>query len=241
MNSEEAGYLRFETADDIWLFVEEKWAALSSAAIERKGSFAVALSGGKTPIGFYQHLSSVNGLPWDRTHIFLVDERLVPAASPESNFGMIRRTLTGVVPVPPSNVHPMFDGTASPSAAVEFYEKELRSFFCLAGGATPEFDLILLGIGEDGHTASLFPGSEALKEKERLVVPVPLGRILHDRITLTLPVINGARNVFFLVCGRRKKVVIRKLRQGHDRTMPAAMVKPVQGNLVFLTDNEAAG
>lgn len=240
MNSEEAGYLRFETADDIWLFVEEKWAALSSAAIERKGSFSVALSGGKTPIGFYQHLSSVGGLPWDRTHIFLVDERLVPTASPESNFGVIRRTLTGVVPVPPANVHPMSGGAVSPAEAAELYEKELRLFFGLPGEGIPEFDLILLGVGEDGHTASLFPGSEALREKERLVVPVLLGPTLHDRITLTLPVINSARNIFFLVCGRRKRVVIRKLRQGHDRTMPASMVKPAQGTLVFLTDSEAA-
>jgi len=241
MNPGKTEYLVFEKTGDIWQFVEKKWKAISSSAIEKKGYFAVALSGGKTPIGFYEHLSMVRGLPWDKTHIFLVDERLVSPNSPESNYGMLRRTLTGMVPIPAANVHPVPTGEASAPAAAEKYEKKLKFFFGLPEGVCPAFDLILLGVGEDGHTASLFAGAEALKERERLVVPVLLGAALHDRITLTLPVINHAQNIFFLVSGKRKKVVMRKLRQGHDKTLPAAMVEPERGTLMFLMDREARG
>ncbi|MCL4476897.1 MAG: 6-phosphogluconolactonase [Nitrospirae bacterium] len=241
MNSGSAEYLVFEKTDDIWRFMEEKWSAISSSAIEKKGYFTAALSGGKTPVGFYEHLSTVRGLPWDKTHIFVVDERFVPPESPDSNYGMLRKTLLSRISLPTKNIHPI--ATVEPSVIVsaEKYKKELKSLFNSSEGVLPEFDLVLLGVGEDGHTASLFPGTEALKERERLVVPVMLGTALHDRITLTLPVINHALNIFFLVSGRRKRAVMRKLRNGHDMTLPAAMVKPEKGTLTFLMDREAAG
>jgi 6-phosphogluconolactonase len=241
MNPENAEYLTFDTSDEIWQFTADKWAAISSSAIEKQGYCAVALSGGKTPVGFYHHLSTVRGLPWDKTHIFLVDERFVPPDIPDSNFGMLRKALLSSISIPTKNIHPI--STVEPSAivAAEKYEEELKTFFKGAEGDLPEFDLILLGIGEDGHTASLFSGTEALREKVRWAVPVMLGTILHDRITLTLPVINHAQNIFFLVSGRRKKVIMRKLREGHDRTLPAAMVKPEKGTLLFLMDRDAGG
>ncbi len=241
MNPETAEYPVFAETDEIWQFATERWAAISSRAVEKKGYFAAALSGGKTPVGFYHYLSDVAGLPWARTHIFLADERFVPPKSPDSNFGMVQGALLGNVPIPGENVHPVPTGEQSVSAAADKYETELKTFFALPEKGLPVFDLILLGIGEDGHTASLFPGTDAVRERERLVVPVMLGTALHDRITLTLPVINHAANIFFLVSGRRKRAVMRKLRQGHDRTLPAAMVKPEGGSLLFLMDREAAG
>lgn len=241
MNSGSAEYLVFEKTGDIWRFMEEKWSAISSSAIEKKGYFTAALSGGKTPVGFYEHLSTVRGLPWDKTHIFVVDERFVPQGSTDSNYGMLTETLLNRIPIPAGNIHPITTDTSSITASAEKYEEELRAFFKLPEDGLPEFDLVLLGMGEDGHTASLFSGTEALKERERLVVPVMLGTALHDRITLTLPVINHALNIFFLVSGRRKKVLMRKLRQGHDRTLPASMVRPENGTLMFLMDREAAG
>lgn len=241
MNPGKTEYLVFEKTEDIWQFVEEKWSAISSLAIGKKGSFNAALSGGKTPVGFYEHLSEVRGLPWDKTHIFVVDERFVPFESAESNYGMLRKTLLNRISIPSPNIHPVPTSAPSAPAAAEAYEKELKTIFMLQESGLPEFDLILLGVGEDGHTASLFPGSEALKERERLAVPVMLGTALHDRITLALPVINHALNIFFLVSGRRKKVVMRKLRQGYDMTLPASMVRPESGTLMFLMDREAAG
>jgi 6-phosphogluconolactonase len=233
-------YLVFEKTDDMWQFTAGRWREISSRAIKERGYFAAALSGGKTPVGFYRHLSGVTGLEWSRSHLFLVDERFVPPESSESNYGMLMETLIEGLPIPQGNVHPMITVALSLTGSVERYEEELRTFFRLSEGALPEFDLILLGVGEDGHTASLFPGTEALKEKDRLVVPVKLGRALYDRITLTLPVINNSWNVIFLVSGRRKRAVMRKLRKGYDRTLPAAMVSPSRGKAVFLMDREAA-
>ena len=134
MNSGSAEYLTFGSTGEIWRFMTEKWAALSSSAIEKRGYCAVALSGGKTPVGFYQHLSTVPGLPWDKTHIFLVDERFVPPDSPDSNFGMLRKTLLSSSSMPAINIHPV--STVEPSAIVsaEKYEQELKTFFSGAEG-----------------------------------------------------------------------------------------------------------
>ncbi len=241
MSPDAAEYVVPGEIDDMWRFMAERWREISSRAVGEKALFVAALSGGKTPVGFYRHLSAVEGLEWGRTHLFLVDERFVPPGSAESNYGMLRETLLSRIPLPSGNVHPMVTDISSLSASAKRYEEELRTFFGLSQEGVPDFDLVLLGVGEDGHTASLFPGTEALREKQRLVIPVKLGAALHDRITLTLPVINNARNIFFLVSGRRKRVVMRKLRQGHDRTLPAAMVFPEKGKLFFLMDREAAG
>ncbi|MCL5024071.1 MAG: 6-phosphogluconolactonase [Nitrospirae bacterium] len=234
-------YLVFEKIDEIWQFLTERWRDIASEAIGKKGRFSSALSGGKTPVGFYRHLSTAGRLPWDRTHLFVADERCVPSDSPDNNFGMIRETLVDKVAIPPENIHPVPAADLSARVAAEEYEEELKRFFGLAEGGVPEFDLILLGIGEDGHTASLFPGTAVLRERERLAAPVTMGPALHDRVTLTFSVLNNALNVFFLACGKRKRTVMKKLRSGFDKTLPAAMVRPKKGRLFFLMDRDAGG
>ncbi len=240
MKHERAEYHVFQSAEEMWAFLAKKWKEISLIAVREKGYFSAALSGGKTPVGFYQHLASLEGLPWEKTHIFFVDERFVPATDVESNYRMVRENLLNSVPIAPRNVHPISTAESSPQTAARKYEEELRAFFELPG-SIPEFELVLLGIGEDGHTASLFPGTEALKEKNHLAAPVMLEEPLHDRITLTLPVINNAANVFFLVSGKNKATVLKKLIDAKDPSLPASKVRPVRGRLFFLMDKEARG
>lgn len=234
-------YLVFAHSDEMWHYLGKRWKEISAKAIAEKGYFATALSGGKTPAGFYQYLSGMLDLPWERTHLFLVDERFVPWDSPESNYRMLNENLLAEIQIPPENIHPIATGHSSPNISAKKYEEEMRRFFKLDENSIPNFDLILLGIGEDGHTASLFPGTDALKETKRLVVPVRPGEPLMDRISLTLPVINNAWNVIFLVSGQRKRAAMRKIREGHDTTLPASMVSPKSGHPLFLMDREAAG
>ena len=165
----------------------------------------MALSGGQTPVGFYSEAGAAEGIDWSRIHIFQIDERFVPPSDSRSNFGMIGNTLIDPAAVPRENVHPMpVRGADADACAVE-YAGEIRAFFTARAGVTakemPGFDLVMLGMGEDGHTASLFPASGALEEREQLARAVPAEGERIVRITLTLPVINNARNVFFLVDG----------------------------------------
>ena len=234
-------YLVFAHNNEMWHYAEKRWEEISEKAIREKGWFTVALSGGKTPTGFYQYLSRRHDLPWEKTHLFLVDERFVPWDFPESNHRMLREHLLGKVRIPSENIHPISTGEPSPDISAKKYEEELRLFFKLTKSNLPEFDLILLGIGEDGHTASLFPGNDALKETKHLVVPVKPVTAPMDRISLTLPVINNSWNVIFLVCGQRKRAVMRIVRGGDDKTLPASKVSPKRGRLLFLMDREAAG
>lgn len=234
-------YLVFDTNDEIWDYMGKRWEEISAKAIAEKGYFSAALSGGKTPAGFYQYLSGRLDLQWGKSHLFLVDERFVPCDSPENNYRMLHENLLGRIQIPSENIHPIPTGQSSPDISAKTYEEEMRRFFKLDENSIPHFDLILLGIGEDGHTASLFPGTDALKETKRLVIPVRPGEPLMNRISLTLPVINNAWNVIFLVSGQRKRAVMRKIREGHDKTLPASMVSPERGRLVFLMDREAAG
>ncbi len=229
----------FDTGAGIETFLADRWREISWAAVKERGRFIAALSGGKTPVGFYRHLAGLKGLPWDKTHIFLVDERFVPPSDADSNYRMIRETLLSKIPIAPRNVHPVSTTGLSPEISAEQYEEELKILFGLSTAEIPEFDIILLGVGEDGHTASLFPGSELLKEEKRLAASVRLTPGLHDRITLTLPVLNAARNVFFLVTGKNKTGVLKRLIDEKDRTLPASMVQPVKGSLFLVMDKEA--
>jgi len=233
-------YLVFNTSEEMWHYLGERWKEISAKAIAEKEYFCAALSGGKTPAGFYQYLSGKH-LQCGKSHLFLVDERFVPWDSPESNYRMLQENLLGRVQIPRENIHPIPTNQSSPEISARTYEEELRRFFKLDENGVPEFDLILLGIGEDGHTASLFPGTDAVKETKRLAVPVKPGTALMDRISLTLPVINNSWNVIFLVSGQEKRAIMRKIRDGHDTTLPASMVSPGRGQLLFLMDREAAG
>jgi 6-phosphogluconolactonase len=222
-------------------YVVEEWERMSADGLARRGYFAVALSGGTTPVPFYRALAAKEGIRgWDKTHVFLADERFVPATDPESNYRMIRETLLEAVDIPDSNLHPVPTDLPDPGPAAEKYERDLKVFFRLRKGDLPVFDLILLGLGADGHTASLFPLSDALKERKSLAVPVSPGGGKRDRVTLTLPVINSARNILFLVRGREKAKALRGVAELKDASLPASGVRPETGALTFLADAEAA-
>jgi 6-phosphogluconolactonase len=223
---------------------------LARAAIQARGRFSLVLSGGSTPKGTYALLTQAE-LDWPRIHVFFGDERCVPPDHPDSNYHMARQALLDHIPIPQENIHRMRGEIPAEQAAAE-YEQSLRDFFHNASsnrGSKPRhqnsFDLVLLGMGEDGHTASLFPGSPALHEKERWVAAVP-----HDqppppqvmRISLTLPIINAATQVTFLVSGEKKAAILKRALaapSASQPTLPAQMVHPSNGNLLWLVDRAA--
>ncbi|MGD0282579.1 MAG: 6-phosphogluconolactonase [Dissulfurispiraceae bacterium] len=241
LSSQSPQVLVFGTSDQMAGHMVEKWTELSGHAIKSRGFFTAALSGGETPVPFYRRLAAEGaGIEWNKIHLFLADERLVPSDSPFSNYNLLSMTLLKNLPVPPRNIHAVnTDGPDSQSSAVK-YEEEIKRFFMLRDGDLPEFDLILLGLGADGHTASLFPGDGALHDKRRLVRAVILDEKRHDRITLSLPVINNARMVVFLVSGKAKAEVLRDVVEKRGNRLPASLIKPGKGGLLFLADKEAA-
>lgn len=236
-----AEFCVFEEAMDLWMVMEERWRAIARQSIEERGILAVALSGGRTPLGFYCHLSRRENLPWEKTEIFQVDERFVPPESEDSNARMIRSSLLEGGRVPPSRIHFVPTGEPSAAAAAARYAQEVKSVLPRSGGGMPHFDLLLLGIGEDGHTASLFPGAPELQERERWVTATRPVSAPYERITLTLPVINHARHVFFLATGSAKADVIRRICAGEGASLPAGLVKPEGGRLFFFLDQHAGG
>lgn len=223
----------------------ELMAALAAEAIAHRGRFAVALSGGSTPRRLYQLLATPpwsGRIAWPDCHFFWGDERLVPPDHPESNFHLAQSALLARVPVLPHQIHRVPVETGEPEAVASAYEAELRRFFSPAEGETPRFDLVLLGLGSDGHTASLFPERPALEEIHRWVVATPPGWLppAVDRVTLTLPVLNAARAVAFLVSGADKAPVLRQILE-KNADLPAARVQPVEGDLYWFLDEAAAG
>jgi 6-phosphogluconolactonase len=217
----------------------EEWGAVGQAAVLRSGRFTAALSGGETPVSFYERLAaSGRDLPWEKTHIFQVDERLVPADHPDSNLRLVESKLLRHVPVPKDNIHAV-PVEHEAEAAARRYEEEIRRFFGLEQGGLPHFDLVLLGLGPDGHTASLFPGSGSLHETRRLAVAVRRPSPDHDRVTLTLPVLNAAHVVVFLVSGESKASALEAVIEKPEQGLPAALVRPREGRSVFLADNDA--
>jgi len=221
--------------------IVRRWQQLSHGAVEKQGYFAVALSGGKTPVPLYRRLAAETGMYlWGKTHIFLVDERFVPFSHPDSNGRMLQETLVSPLKISSDNVHSIPVGESTPRAAAKKYEEEIRGFFRLTGEEMPRFDLILLGLGEDGHTASLFPENPEFKETRHLTAAIVLDEIRHSRITLTLPVINQAQNVIFLITGRNKAAVAKRIIQERDASLPASQIAPQEGNLFFLLDREAS-
>lgn len=230
----------FRTKKALDAFMVEEWAVVCKRAVGREGRFAVALSGGATPVSFYKRMSAPGrDLPWDRTHIFLTDERCVTFDDGDSNYGMIDAILLRHVPIPPGNIHAV-QTSLEPLAAAAGYEAEMRAFFGLEDGEFPGFDLILLGLGEDGHTASLFPGDAAVAEKRRFAAAVSRAAPDHDRVTLTLPVINRSSAVIFLVAGKNKAAILKAVLDGPGSGLPAGLVRTSQGQTVFLADRDAA-
>ncbi len=219
----------------------QRFVALATQAVETRGRFSVALSGGSTPERLYRLLAEERYrvlVPWAQCHLFWADERCVPPDDPGSNYRMANEAWIQHVPIPPENVH-RIRGELEPKAAAQVYAHELVDVFC---GPRPRFDLILLGLGEDGHTASLFPGSAALQEREKLAVAVEA--LYQDRpanrVTLTLPAINSARQILFLVVGSAKAEMVRETIDRARADLPAQAVRPVAGRLTWLVDAAAA-
>ncbi|HEY6248427.1 MAG TPA: 6-phosphogluconolactonase [Candidatus Angelobacter sp.] len=208
-------------------------------AITSRGRFAVALSGGSTPKGVYSLLAAANELPWNKIHFFFSDERHVPPDNPDSNYRMANESLLSKISVLPQNVHRIAAELDSELAASQ-YEAELRSFFQLQSLAWPGFDLIMLGMGPDGHTASLFPGSAALNENSRWVVANWVEKFQAHRVTFTLPLINHAAEVMFLVAGEDKSKVLKEVLRGKTQDYPSRRVQPVNGRLLWIVDKAAA-
>lgn len=227
--------------DDLARRAAAEWVRTADEAIARAGRFAVALSGGNTPRALYAKLAGEvlrSRIAWERWHFFWGDERSVPPDHADSNYRMAFEALLSRVPVPAANIH-RIETERGPAEAAAAYETALRDFFAMPRGGFPRFDLVLLGIGEEGHTASLFPGSAALAERERLVVAVYVEKLKTDRITFTLPVLNSAAEVAFLVSGKSKAEVVKQtLRDGAD--IPAARVAPADGRVLWFLDKEAA-
>lgn len=212
---------------------------LADAAVQERGRFCVALSGGNTPRVIYSLLASEHKeLPWDRIHIFFGDERHVPPDHPDSNFRMATESLLSKVPIPEKNVHRIRAELNAEVAATE-YDQELVNFFHLGNQEMPRFDLIFLGIGEDGHTASLFPGSNALTETSRRVVANWVEKFKTFRITFTFPVLNHAGEVTFLVSGADKAQILNEILRPGARKYPSQSVQPENGRLLWLVDHDA--
>jgi 6-phosphogluconolactonase len=211
-------------------------------AIAARGRFSLVLSGGNTPRGIYSLLASeqVNVLPWNRIYLFFGDERHVPPSHPDSNYRMANESLLSKIPIPPENVFRVPAEKPAEAAAAE-YEGTVRAFFSLAPGAWPVFDLILLGLGDDGHTASLFPGTAALQESSRMVVANWVEKFQSYRITFTFPVLNHAAEVLFLVSGESKSQILKQvLVPSGSTTYPSQLVQPQTGVLHWLADRDAA-
>lgn len=205
-------------------------------AMAKDGEFAVALSGGSTPQGLYERLAGppyIDAFPWFRTHWFWGDERFVPHDNPLSNYRMVREALLSRAPIPAINIHSIPTEGLSPEASASAYASDLKSFYGTErlDPARPLFDVNLLGLGSDGHTASLFPGTAALTERDRWVTAV-IGAKAEARITLTYPTLESSRHTAFLVAGKGKRAIFDRLRRGDD-SLPAAHLRPTGTLCIF--------
>ena len=206
-------------------------------ALAERQSCSIALSGGSTPQPLYAALALAD-LPWDRIHIFWGDERYVPASDPDSNYGMTRRVWLDLVPIPAANVHPIPTDLPQPQLAAAEYDRQIAAHFGLESGSIPVFDLILLGMGDDGHTASLFPHTAALSVVDRLVT---LGdKDGQPRLTFTATLINQARSVIFLISGASKQPALAAVFAPTEdaSTYPSRLIQPT-GELIWLLDAAA--
>jgi 6-phosphogluconolactonase len=221
-----------------------EFASQTEAARKAQNRFTVALSGGSTAKGMFSLLATNyhDRLPWDKMFFFWSDERHVPPDSPESNYRMAYEALLSKVAVPAANIFRVAAEEPDASQASKEYEETLRRFFQLPAGAFPQFDLILLGMGPDGHTASLFPETSAVHESERLIVSNWVGKLETDRITFTALLIHSARVVMFLIAGSDKASALREVLEGRQpaELYPSKLIHPTTGRFIWLVDQAAA-
>lgn len=237
-NNKNANLIVVDTPEETCNRFIEIWKQTAQTAITERGIFCVALSGGSTPITFYKALAQTNEkLPWKKTHVFLVDERGVEESHPQSNMRMLRNALLSHIPIPADNIHP-FITTIDMTQNIKQYATTLRTIVpCVQ--AIPAFDFILLGIGEDGHTASLFPKASNWHTKDMLTIQTQKSSDPFPRLSLTLQTINNARHIIFLVTGIKKASIVSRIWK-NDTVFPASHVAPTAGSLIFLLDTSAA-
>ena len=238
----EPNVLVFDDAESVARAAASRFAELARESVKARGLFAVALSGGSTPRRVYELLTDEEfggSIDWPNVHVFFGDERMVPPDSAESNYRMANEALLSRVPVPPENVH-RIDGVGDAAANASAYEREMRELF--GDAEWPRLDLVLLGMGDDGHTASLFPGTKALDESRLWVASNWVEKLGAWRVTLTAPVINAARHVTFLVNGAGKAGRLLEVLKGErdPSRLPSQIIQPSDGNLEWFVDREAA-
>jgi 6-phosphogluconolactonase len=237
--------LIFPNIEELNRFAAEKFIETGNRAINERGQFTVALAGGSTPKALYKLLSGDNfrnKIDWKRVFFFFGDERNVPSDAEESNFRMANENLLKPLQIAGENVFRWQTELENASEIARNYESAIRYFFDSEDKRFPQFDLILLGMGDDGHTASLFPFTEALDETEKIAAANPVEKLETTRLTFTFPVINNARNIIFLIAGAGKAETLKEVLEGNFQPLklPSQAVKPARGNLFWLVDAPAA-
>jgi 6-phosphogluconolactonase len=235
----------FANREELSRAAAARFAELCQNRVEGGNIFTTALSGGSTPRRFYEILSRSElseGVLWDRVHLFQVDERCVPPDHPESNYRMIREALLDRVPIPKANVHRIQAELPDPEDAAQLCAQELARVVSPAAGQFPHLDLVFLGMGSDGHTASLFPGTLALTERAKWACANFVDKLHANRVTLTYPVLNAAREVIFLVSGSEKAETLRCVLEGphQPERLPAQGIQLANGRLSWYVDAAAA-
>jgi 6-phosphogluconolactonase len=232
----------FDSAQALFEGAAQEFAGRARQAVEKNRRFLVALSGGSTPKALYQELAQPKfaSLPWDKVFFFWGDERHVPPDSADSNYRMVDDALLSKVPAPPGNIFRVRAEQSDANIVAQEYEQIVRDFFHLKPAEFPRFDLVLLGLGPDGHTASLFPDSGGLTETNRIVIANWVEKLRTHRISFTFPVLNAAACDMFLVSGEGKREKVRQILTEHQ-DFPARRVDPRDGDLLWFLDRAAAG
>ncbi len=230
------------TPADLFRAAADEFTRLGRNAIAARNRFTVALSGGSTPKSLYSLLAAkYAGFDWSRTFLFFGDERHVPPGDSDSNYRMVNESLLSKIDIPAANVSRVKAENPDAAAAAAEYETQMQRFFALSPGEFPRFDLILLGLGPDGHTASLFPGSEGLKEQSKLVIANWVEKFKTYRISFTFPVLNNAAEVMFLASGADKADMVHQVLEGKNTPpYPSQQVGPFNGRLLWMLDEAAA-
>lgn len=230
----------FENPEELAIQSAAKFSECAQTAISERGAFLVLLSGGSTPVGLYRRMTQLK-LPWDKIHWFWGDERMVPPDSSESNYRGFKESFLDHVSVPAENIHRVRTEAGSPEKIAEFYQTEIQKYF--PGAAWPRFDFAIQGMGNDGHTASLFPGSQSEHDSPRWVIAPYVERLEAFRISVSLGVLNSTRVVMFLVTGEEKAEMVRQILRDpreHRGLLPSQRVAPQDGQLFWFLDRAAA-
>lgn len=219
----------------------KRFISMARESLSKRGKFIVALSGGKTPTAMYRILAQRgNAIPWNHVFFFWSDERCVPVEHPESNAGTALSTLLRPLQIASEQIFVPIESDESASILAERYEQRIYGFFNTLPGVPPRFDLIVLGLGEDGHTASLFPGTVALEERQKIVAVNWVEKLSSWRLTFTFPLLNQARHVLFMAAGSRKAMIVKQIIEDGNPCYPASHIRPATGSVIWIIDDPAA-